>query len=70
MPVSTTATQNKAGATKMDMYLSDYIKRTTEKLEQEKKPTEHPPVSQPNDYEVWPEEQGDADYKRNPYSRV
>ena len=55
MPVSTTVTQNKAGATKMDMYLSDYIKRTTEKLEQEKKPTE---------------EQGDADYKRNPYSRV
>ena len=30
----------------------------------------NPPVSEPNDYEVWPEEQGDADYKRNPYSRV
>ena len=23
-----------------------------------------------NDYEVWPEDQGDADHKRNPYSRV
>jgi hypothetical protein len=23
-----------------------------------------------NDYEVWPEEQVDADHKRNPYSRV
>ena len=60
---------NKAGVTKMDMYLSDYIKRTTEKLEQEKQQP-IPPVSEHNDYEVWPEEQGDADHKRNPYSRV
>jgi hypothetical protein len=53
----------------MDKYLSDYIKRTTEKLKEEQhKP--HPPVTEHNDYEVWPEDQGDADHKRNPYSRV
>ena len=54
----------------MDKYLSDYIKRTTERLEQDKKTVQNPPVNYPNDYEVWPEEQGDADHKRNPYSRV
>lgn len=61
--------QNRAGVTKMDMYLSDYIKRTTEELEKAKQQAT-PPVSEPNDYEVWPEDQGDADHKRNPYSRV
>ena len=28
------------------------------------------PADNHNDYEVWPEDQGDADHKRNPYSRV
>ena len=54
----------------MDKYLSDYIKRTTERLEQENKPVQPTPIKEHNDYEVWPEEQGDADHKRNPYSRV
>lgn len=53
----------------MDITLADYIKRTMEKLEADKQP-QNPPVSKHNDYEVWPEEQGDADHKRNPYSRV
>jgi hypothetical protein len=60
---------NRAGVTKMDMYLSDYIKRTSEKLNKENQQPV-PSSSEHNDYEVWPEENGDADNKRNPYSRV
>lgn len=51
----------------MDQTLADYIKRITE---QEHKPAQSQPISQPSDYEVWPEDQGDADHKRNPYSPV
>ena len=55
----------------MDKTLGDYITRTMAKIKTEdQKP--NVPVSQDtehNDYEVWPEEQGDADHKRNPYSR-
>ena len=29
----------------------------------------NPPVNHPNDYEVWPEDDG-TDSKRNPFSRV
>ena len=46
--------------------LADLIK---EELEKDRW-ANNPPISEPNDYEVWPEEQGDADHKRNPYSRV
>jgi hypothetical protein len=60
------AMQNKAGVTKMDQTLADYIKRITE---QEKKPAPIPTTNE-NNYEVWPEDQGDADHKRNPYSPV
>jgi hypothetical protein len=66
--VSITVKQNKVGVTNMDKYLSDYIKRTTERLEKQK-PLEEPKENL-NDYKVWPEEQGDADHKRNPYSSV
>ena len=52
----------------MDMYLSDYIKRTTEELNKEKQKSV-PPVSQPNDYEVYPEDDG-YDLPKNPYSPV
>ena len=52
----------------MDKTLADYIKRMQE--EEQVKPAPIPEQSQHNDYEVWPEDQGDADYKRNPYSRV
>ena len=58
---------NKVGVTKMDQTLADYIKRISE---QETKPALIQPAREHNDYEVWPEEQGDADHKRNPYSRV
>jgi len=61
-------TPSKVGVTSMDKYLSDYIKRTTERLEKQK-PLEESKEN-PNDYKVWPEEQGDADHKRNPYSPV
>ena len=54
----------------MDKTLKDYIDRTMEQLEQKKNFEQTPPVSEHTDYEVWPEEQGDADHKRNPYSRV
>ena len=66
-PVSILAKQNKVGATKMDMYLSDYIKRTQEKLKKEE--TVDEPKSDPNDYLVFPEE-NDSDRPRNPYSPV
>ena len=52
----------------MDKTLAEYIERTMEKLEKEKQ-VPNPPVSNPNDYEVWPEDDG-TDTKRNPYSRV
>lgn len=52
----------------MDMYLADYIKRTMERLEPTK-PAPIPPVSNPNDYEVYPEDDG-RDTPKNPYSRV
>ena len=52
----------------MDKTLGDYITRTLAKIEVSEQKS-IPPVSEHNDYEVWPEEQGDADHKRNPYSR-
>jgi hypothetical protein len=49
----------------MDLTLADYIKRIQQ--EQERVPEPQP---NPNDYKVYPEPQGDADNKRNPYSPV
>ena len=46
--------------------LADLIREEIERDQQ----VNNPPVSQHNDYEVWPEDQGDADHKRNPYSRA
>lgn len=54
----------------MDKTLADYITRTLAKLELEKqRQVNLPPVSEPNDYEVWPED-NNYDLPRNPYSRV
>ena len=63
--VSIMAKQNKAGAIKMDLTLADYIKRIQQEQEHVPEPTPNP-----NDYKVYPEPQGDADNKRNPYSPV
>jgi hypothetical protein len=60
--------QNNHGVTKMDMYLSDYIERTTKKLNEERAPLKEPEQN-PNDYRVYPEDDG-TDAKRNPYSPV
>jgi hypothetical protein len=57
----------------MDKTLADYITRTLAKLEAEKQvPKLVEPQVNPNNYEVWPEQQpGDnSDHKRNPYSPV
>lgn len=61
-------TPSKVGVINMDKTLADYINRVTKKLEEEKPLKE--PQENPNDYKVYPEEQGDADHKRNPYSPV
>ena len=54
----------------MDQFLSDYIKRALKEIEAEKSQrTPIAPVSHPNDYEVYPEDDG-YDLPRNPYSRV
>lgn len=52
----------------MDLTLADYIKRTMEVLEKDKKQPSVPPVTKPNDYEVYPEDDG-TDRPNNPYSR-
>lgn len=52
----------------MDTQLSDYINRTLEEIKKEK--AADSATTNTSDYPVWPEEQGDADHKRNPYSPV
>ena len=59
---------NKLGVTKMDQTLADYINRVTKKLNEEQAPLTEPEQN-PNDYKVWPEDDG-TDSKRNPYSPV
>lgn len=51
----------------MDLTLADYIKRTMDRLEAEKKPIE----TNNNEYLVYPEKRGeDSDEKINPFSKV
>jgi hypothetical protein len=56
------AMQNKAGVTNTDKTLADYIRRV-QRLDNSRIP--EPNL---NDYKVYPEQQGDADHKINPYS--
>ena len=67
--VSTTVTQNRAGVTKVDRTLNDYISRTLAKMALENQTTV-PVPNELNNYPVYPETQeGDnSDYKQNPYS--
>lgn len=61
---------NKAGVTNMDKTLADYITRTMAKLELEKQvPKIVEPQVNPNDYPVYPEDDG-YDTPKNPYSSV
>lgn len=53
----------------MDKTLGDYIKRTQDRLEEENKKQSIPPVTKPEDYFVYPEEDN-YDRPRNPYSTV
>lgn len=52
-----------------DITLEDYIKRTMERLEKEKAQTLEEVKSNPNQYPVYPEDDG-TDGKKNPYSDV
>jgi len=68
--VNTTVTLNKVGVTNVDQTLKDYITRTMAKLESEKQvPKIIEPQANPNDYPVYPEDDG-YDTPKNPYSPV
>ena len=60
---------NNHGVTDMDMYLSDYINRVSKKLKEQELTLLKEPTQNPNDYPVYPEDDG-TDVKRNPYSPV
>lgn len=54
----------------MDILLSDYINRTLQEIETAKAVRiPSPPVSSPNDYCIYPEDNG-YDHPKNPYSPV
>ena len=55
----------KSNSKVMPLTLADLIREEVEK----DRIINNPPVSQINDYEVYPEDDG-TDSKRNPYSRV
>ena len=52
-----------------DLTLEDYIKRTMERIEKEKSETLAEQQQNPNQYPVYPEDDG-TDSKKNPYSDV
>lgn len=47
----------------MDKTLKDYIERAQKQIEEERKSS-----NKPNDYPLYPEQQGEEDRPRNPYA--